>query len=251
MTGPQVSAAGAVIGGWVNVINNAWDAQQQGLAALAAEKKPVIIVAGTLQPAATYDRLAARLRTDGYQVYIYELPNLGRGDIVNSANGLAAFADQVRLNTGADKVDLVAHSQGGLVARQYVKFDGGADHVRNLIGLGSPNHGTLAAYAATWLGADKDGFVAVGQMAPGSDFLKQLNDGDDTIGDVRYTNFYTDYDEVVFPATTAKLADGATNVRIQDQVPANQVGHNGLPFDPAAQNGIEDALRGEPIDLTK
>lgn len=247
MTEPGVRAA-AAIGGWVNGVNAVWDTQQQ---ALAAEKKPVIIVAGTLQTAATYNRLADRLRADGYQVYIYELPNLGRGDIALSADGLATFADRIRAETGADKVDLVGHSQGGLVARQYVKFDGGANHVRNLVGLGVPNHGTLSAWAVTQLGAAEDGFVAGEQMSPGSDFLKQLNEGDDTIGDVRYTSFYTDYDAVALPATTARLADDATNVRIQEQLPDNKVGHNGLPFDPAVQNGIEDALRGEPIDLTK
>lgn len=244
MTDPAMAAA---VGGWVNTVNTAWSRQQ----ALGAVKKPVIIVAGTLQPAATYDRLADRLRAEGYDVHIFELPNLGRGDIALSADQLATFADKVRLDSGADQVDIVAHSQGGLVARQYVKFDGGADHVRNLISLGSPNHGTIAAWAATLIGADKDGFVAGAQMSPGSDFLARLNDGDDTIGNVQYTSFYTDNDEVVFPATTARLADGAANVRVQDQLPDNTVGHNGLPFDPAVQNGILDALRGKPVDLRR
>lgn len=250
MTNPG-NEAQAAISGWVNVVNAAWDAQQRELAGLGVEKKPVIIVAGTLQPAGTYDRLATRLRSEGYDVRIFELPNLGRGDIALSADALATFAERYRLETGADKVDIVAHSQGGLVARQYVKFDAGADHVRNLISLGSPNHGTLAAWATTLIGADEDGFVAGAQMSPGSDFLTQLNEGDDTIGDVRYTSFYTDTDAVVFPATTAKLADGATNIRIQDQLPDSQVGHNGMPFDPAVQNGILDALRGEPVELTR
>jgi triacylglycerol esterase/lipase EstA (alpha/beta hydrolase family) len=234
----------AAIENWAKVVDTAWHA-------MSGEKKPVIIVAGTLQPAATYDRLADRLRAEGYDVRIFELPNLGRGDIALSADALAAFTDRVRQETGSDKVDLVAHSQGGLVARQYVKFDGGADHVDNLISMGSPNHGTVAAWAVTLIGADKDGFVAGEQMSPGSDFLARLNEGDDTIGDVRYTSFYTDHDAVVFPATTARLADGATNVRIQDQLPDNPVGHNGMPFDPAVQNGILDALRGEPVDLTR
>jgi triacylglycerol lipase len=242
---------GAAIGAWVNVVDAVWDAKRSELAALATEKKPVIIVTGTLHPASFYDRLAARLRAGGHQVHIYELPNLGRGDIVNSATGLAAFADRIRADTGADKVDLVGHSQGGLVARQYVKFNGGADHVRNLIGLGTPNRGTLTALIPSALGAGEDGGVAFDQMVPGSDFLKALNEGDDTIGHVRYTSFYTNEDLIVVPVASATLNDGATNVRIQDQLPDNRVTHPGLPSDPAVQNGIEDALRGEPIDLTK
>jgi triacylglycerol esterase/lipase EstA (alpha/beta hydrolase family) len=232
------------IQGWANSIDALWNGQ-------APAKKPVIIVAGTLQAAGVYEPLAAKLRASGHQVYIYELPNRGRGDIANSAAGLAAFADTVRATTGADKVDLVGHSQGGLVARQYVKFNGGADHVRNLIGLGTPNRGTLTALLPSALGVGKDGAVAFDQMVPGSDFLKALNEGDDTIGDVRYTSFYTNEDLIVVPVESATLNDGATNVRIQDQLPDNRVGHQRMPFDPAVQNGIEDALRGEPVDLTK
>lgn len=138
-----------------------------------------------------------------------------------SATGLAAFADRVRADTGTDKVDLVGHSQGGLVARQYVKFDGGPDHVRIL------------------------------QMVPGADFLNALNEGDATIGDVRYTSIYTDQDPVVVPVASTTLDDGATNVRVQDHLPDNRVGHQGMASDPAVRNDVEDALRGEPVDLTR
>jgi triacylglycerol lipase len=250
MTEPGVVRAAAAIDGWVKGVDAAFDSVRHEMAA-PAEKKPVIIVAGTLQTTARYEQLAIRLREEGYPVYVYELPTLGRGDIAASADGLAAFANQVRAETGADKVDLVGHSQGGLVARQYVKFDGGADHVRNLVGLGVPNHGTPTAWAASLLGVAEDGFVAAEQMTPGSDFLDQLNEGDDTIGDVRYTSFWTEHDAVVFPAETAWLDDGATNVRIQDQVPDNMARHNRMSSDPVVQNGVLDALRGEPIDLTK
>lgn len=249
MTEPRAAAV-AALQTWANSIDAAY-AQPAAVPPPAAGKKPVIIVTGTLQEASFYDRLAARLRASGHQVYIYELPNLGRGDIANSATGLAAFADRIRADTGADKVDLIGHSQGGLVARQYVKFNGGADHVRNLIGLGTPNRGTLTAVLPSALGVGEDGFVAIDQMVPGSDFLEALNEGDDTIGDVRYTNLYTNEDLFVVPVESATLNDGATNVRVQDQLPDNRVGHPGLPSDPAVQNGIEDALRGEPIDLTK
>lgn len=257
MTTPAMPAA-AAIRGWVDVVNTAWDDQQLALAvpALPTEKKPVVIVAGTFVDATFYERLATSLRTHGYQVEIYGLPNIGLSEIAASADGLATFIDRVKQTSGADKVDIVAHSQGGLVARQYVKFDGGASDVRNLVSLGTPNHGTntaLAGVVAAWPLLPLVGLhaPAIIQMTPGSNFLAELNEGDDTIDDVRYTSFYTDHDSVVTPPETARLDDGATNVRIQDQIPNSPVGHNDLPFDPAVQNGVEDALRGEPIDLTR
>lgn len=42
--------------------------------------------------------------------------------------------------TGSNKVDIIAHSMGGLVARQYIK-DGGANSVNKLIMVGTPNKG--------------------------------------------------------------------------------------------------------------
>lgn len=224
--------------GWADTVDKVW--------AQAQPKDPVIIVAGTFSPGWYYEPLATRLRADGYDVRIYQLKDLGTGDIADTTRDFAAFADQVRTETGAAKVDLIGHSQGGVVARQYVKFEGGADHVDSLIGLASPNHGTVVADLLPPLP-----FPSVAQMAPGSDFLDRLNEGDDTIGDVRYTNFYSSHDEVVRPPASAALDDGATNVRVQDQVPLDPVDHLALPLDPFVENGIEDALRGEPVDLTR
>jgi triacylglycerol esterase/lipase EstA (alpha/beta hydrolase family) len=210
----------------------------------------VIIVNGTFGPAFFYEPLAARLRHDGYRVFIFELTNLGTGDIANTARDLATFANGVRAQTGATKLDLVGHSQGGLVARQYVKFLGGSSTVDSLVSIGTPHYGTAIANLADFFGGGNCiGIVACSQMAVGSDFLNALNAGDDTIGAVRYTNLYTIYDELVRPVANAGLRDGATNVLIQSQCPLRVLGHIGLALDGTAYDGIHDALRGARIDL--
>lgn len=218
--------------------------------AAAAAPDPVIIVNGTFGPAFFYEPLAARLRHDGYQAFIFELPNLGTGDIAATARDLNTFADRVRAQTGAAKVDLVAHSQGGLVARQYIKFLGGSSEVDSLVSLAAPHYGTVIANLAAFFGLGNClGIVACNQMAAGSSFLNSLNAGDDTIGAVRYTNLYTVFDELVRPIANATLQDGATNVLIQSQCPLRVVDHIGLPLDGTTYSGITDALRGAPITL--
>lgn len=218
--------------------------------AAAVTPDPVIIVNGTFGPAFFYEPLAARLRADGYHVSIFELTNLGTGDIAVTARNLNAFADRVRAQTGASKVDLVGHSQGGLVARQYIKFEGGASEVDSLVSLGSPHYGTAVANIADFFGfGNCIGVVACQQMAIGSTFLANLNAGDDTIGAVRYTNLYTIYDELVQPVGNAALADGATNVLVQWQCPLRVVAHVGLALDGTVYDGVHDALRGAPISL--
>lgn len=216
----------------------------------AAPADPVIIVAGTFSPAFANEPLAARLRADGYRTYIFELPGLGTGDINASAAALNRFADGVRSQTGASKVDLVGHSQGGLVARAYVKYHGGAAEVDSLVSLGTPHYGTYVANLVNFLGFGSCvGVVACQQMTTGSAFLNGLNAGDDTIGNVRYTNIYTNYDELVRPVTNATMNDGATNVRVQTRCWARVVGHLGLIIDGTVYSGVRQALQGRSVNL--
>lgn len=216
----------------------------------AATADPVIIVAGTFSPALANEPLAARLRADGYRVWIFELPALGTGDIAASARSLNTFADSVRAQTGAAKVDLIGHSQGGLVARQYVKVNGGAAEVDSLISLGAPHYGTYVANLVSFLAfGNCIGVVACEQMTMGSTFLNNLNAGDDTIGSVRYTNIYTAFDELVRPVTNATLQDGATNVKVQSKCWARTVGHLGLILDGTVYSGVRQALQGQAINL--
>ncbi len=213
--------------------------------AAAATKDPVIIVAGTFSPAFANEPLATRLRADGYQTYIFELPTLGTQDIDLTAAALDGYADGVRAQTGAAKVDLVGHSQGGLVARSYVKDFGGASEVDSLITLGAPNKGTYLANLGTFLGlGDCLSVVACQQMSIGSSYLNALNAGDDTIGAVRYTTIRTAYDELVRPVNNATLNDGAVNVRVQDRCWGRFVGHVGLILDGAVYSGVRQALEG-------
>jgi len=66
-------------------------------------------------------------------------------EVVN--NNLKPAIDEILRRTGSAKVDIVAHSMGGLISRYYVNKAGGTDKVSNLILVGVPHFGSLAAYA--------------------------------------------------------------------------------------------------------
>jgi triacylglycerol lipase len=215
---------------------------------------PVIVVNGLFGVGLAYEPLVARLRADGYQVWDFELPTLGTQDIRLSAQALNAFADAVRAQTGAAKVDLVGHSEGGLVSRAYVKYYGGTAEVDSLVTLGTPNYGTVAANIIRLftLGTCV-GVAACEQMTIGSTFLADLNAGDDSIGTVAYTNIATVMDELVQPYTNSFLnaADGnITNRALQSQCFVRIVGHLGLILDGAVYSGVEDALEKRPITFS-
>ncbi|OKI75092.1 esterase/lipase family protein [Micromonospora sp. CB01531] len=214
----------------------------------AATGNPVIVVGGLIGVSIAYEPIAARLRADGYRASIYQLPDLGFGDIRESARALSSYVDQVRAATGVAKVDLVTHSEGGLVSRWYVKFLGGVDKVGRNVSLGTPQQGTYIANIVKFLGLGScAGIVACQQMSVGSGLLADLNSGDDTPGAVRWTTIRTWQDELVIPVDNATLADGATNVLIQSSCPLRVVGHLGLVLDGTAYSIVRQALAGAAI----
>lgn len=226
-----------------------------GSPAHAAPRDPVVIVPGTLagDPLVEIDiqTMAGALRSEGYAVFIYWLPGNGLGDMAETAEGLSPFVEDVLGWTGADAVDIIAHSQGGLLARWYVRFLGGDAVVDDLVSLGTPHYGTKLANLGSLFGLwNCLGFGACTQAAVGSAFLAELNAGDDAPGDVHHTSFTTRLDLIVVPYTNALLqGDGTTNVVIQQQCPLRVVEHLGMPSDAAVQDGVFDALADRPVSL--
>jgi triacylglycerol lipase len=216
----------------------------------AAERPhPVVLVHGTFgDMTVSWNLISPALKSSGYCVFALDYGNRGTGPIERSAEELAAFVDRVLAATGAARVSLVGHSQGGMMPRHYIKFLGGTAEVDDLIGLSPSNHGTDNAGA---LPAERIGCVACAQQASGSAFLTNLNAGDETPGDVSYTVVQTSHDEVVTPYTSAFLAPGpnTTNVLIQERCPLDPVEHLGIIYDPVALQWIQDALgRPGPAD---
>jgi pimeloyl-ACP methyl ester carboxylesterase len=92
-----------------------------------------------------------------YYVYYYDW----RQDNVLSARGLGDLIEQIRLDYGipALKVDIIAHSMGGLITRYFMRYgyddvlddndfpvnNYGSSRVRKVVLLGTPNLGSVSA----------------------------------------------------------------------------------------------------------
>jgi triacylglycerol lipase len=203
---------------------------------------PVVLVHGTFgDMTVSWNLISPALAFDGYCVFALDYGNRGIGPIEESSAELAAFVDRVLAATGASRVSLVGHSQGGMMSRHYIKFLGGKDRVNDLIGLVPSNHGTTTPLAPV---AGDIGCVSCDQQVAGSSFLVNLNTGDETPGSVSYTQVTTRYDEVVTPYRSAYLSPGprTTNVTLQDRCPLDLVDHLGIIYDPAALQWVKDAL---------
>ncbi|MGW3267627.1 esterase/lipase family protein [Streptomyces sp. NPDC001056] len=224
-----------------------------------AHPRPVVLVHGTLGNSVdNWLGLAPYLEARGYCVFSLDygrLPGVpvffGLGPIDQSAAQLATFVDQVRSATGAAKVDLVGHSQGGMMPRYYLKFLGGADKVNALVGIAPDNHGAtlsgltnLLPYfpgAADLIKATTPGLA---DQIPDSAFLAKLNAGGDTVPGVHYTVIATRYDEVATPWRSQYLSGSdVRNVLLQDLCPLDLSEHLAIALtDRVAFHEVANAL---------
>ncbi len=212
----------------------------------AARPTPVVLVHGTGGDRTNLlQRLSAGIKAKGFCVYSLDYGNRGLGDIPTSAGQLKTFVQRVLRSTGASKVSMVGHSQGGMMPRYYIKFLGGARVVDDLVGLAPSNHGT-AYTAGTNPIIELVGFAcrACVQQGAGSDFLRRLNAGDETPGQVSYTQVTTRYDEVVVPHTSGYLAAGprTTNITLQKKCPLELAEHLFIPLATPSLSITLDAL---------
>jgi pimeloyl-ACP methyl ester carboxylesterase len=96
----------------------------------------------------TYDSLWQALKKIGYQehVNLFAFGYNWRLDNNITAELLKQKIAEVKQITGKNKVDLVTHSMGGLVARAYIQSAAYANDVDQLIFLGTPQLGSPKAY---------------------------------------------------------------------------------------------------------
>jgi triacylglycerol lipase len=203
---------------------------------------PVMLVPGTFA-ATSWALIGPALAQRGYCVFTVDYGNAGTINIAQSAQQFGRDVDHILAITGARRVAIVGHSEGGMMPRYYVKQLGGAPKVSDLIGLAPSNHGTTNPLG---LVGEMIGCTACGQQVTwGSGFLQRLNAGDEAPPPVDYTVIQTRFDAVVIPYQSAFLAGPrarVTNVTIQDRCPDDGVDHLTLPDDPVALQWVENAL---------
>ena len=200
---------------------------------------PVLLVPGYGGNVDSLQPLAAAMRSAGRSVVIVEPLGDGTGDLRQQAEHLADVAERVREDAGAASVDVVGYSTGGVVARLWVREEGGAEVTRRVLTLGSPHHGTSqAALGAGFAGGCP---AACEQLVPDSDLLRRLNAGDETPAGPQWATVRSTNDQVVTPVDSAALS-GALNIVVQEVCPRATAAHGDLPGDPVVVAALGSVL---------
>jgi triacylglycerol lipase len=166
---------------------------------------PILFVHGYTESASVWNTMIGRFEKDGYakaslSAYSYNTSQSNKID----AEEVKSRVETLLKNTGASKVDIVAHSMGSLNSRYYIKNLGGEVKVDDWVSLGGPNHGTeFANFCSS---------ASCVEMRIGSTFLKELNATDETPGAVSYGTWWSPCDEIINPDSSVALS-GATNTQ--------------------------------------
>lgn len=205
---------------------------------------PVILIHGTGVTKSDWRRLGPMLREEGLCVFAPDFGKRSTEPVAESAAQVAAYIDAVMRITGAAKVILVGHSQGGIIARYWMHLLGGADKVHQLISLSVPNHGTvrggvMGSLARTSRGSDvlnaiiSNWFGPSGfEMLTDSPLIAALNQDGDCLPGVYYSSITTRSDAIITPVESCFLeGDYSHNFYVQDENPYTVVRHENMPFD--------------------
>lgn len=227
----------------------------------ASHPFPVILVHGTIANMDdNWQAASPVLANHGYCVFAFNYGGTsataaiqGTGEIAASAAQLSSFVNEVLAATGSARVDLVGHSQGGMMPRYYLDFLGGAAKVATFVALAPSNYGTTLdglTKLASLLGASSlinDGLSAVCEACveqeQGSSFLAGLN-ATPTVAGVTYTVIESVDDEVVTPNANAFLpaASNVTNITVNRQCRLDLSDHLEIAADPVALADMLNAL---------
>ena len=192
---------------------------------------PILFVHGWSGSASNWNTMIGRFEKDGYsksQLRAYSY-NTSQSNKTTAETIVKSEVEKLKKETGAAKVDIIAHSMGSLNSRWYIKFvKEGEANVDDWVSLGGPNHGTTTANFCF--------STSCVEMRPGSTFLNELNAGDETPGTVNYGTWWSPCDEFINPDSSVPLS-GATNTETAC------ISHLALLSDETVYKGVHEFVK--------
>jgi triacylglycerol lipase len=202
-----------------------------------ADLPPVLLVHGYGCNSGYWHFMSRALRRSDISHYTIDLEPVFAG-IDQFVPALHARIEEICRQTGQQKLIIVGHSMGGLVARAYLR-DHGAARVARVVTLGTPHRGTgLARFGAghnsrqmRWNGSATEGRCSA--------WLARLERCEDPAVRSLFTSLYSHQDNIVSPQLSSCLP-GAVNIEF------NGVGHVALGMHPSVLKEVIAAIRQVP-----
>lgn len=180
---------------------------------------PIILIHGVIDNRTVFAFLRRALNRRGFGRVITLNYSPLSDDIPRVARRLKSLVEKVHRETGYERVHVIGHSMGGLVARYYVQRLGGDKRVHTLVTLGTPHAGTQPARLVP--------HAVAKQMRPGSDIVRELDEPAPGCR-TRMVAIWSDLDQVIIPQRNARIVHADLNAR---NVFVRGIGHMSFPVD--------------------
>ncbi len=196
------------------------------------DHNPILFLHGWTKSMMDWVTMKEWFKADGWletALYAYNFDDRSNCDVqanINNANRIKQWVDTILNDTGAEKIDLVGHSMGGLSSRYYIKYLGGIDKVDDYASLGADHHGDIPSRYTScpdylpWASSMNEG-----DETPGGILNDTLGNRTDPIsgiiynsthipGTINYTSIYSRDDEWV--SYISSPLDGAHNIEVEN-----------------------------------
>lgn len=176
---------------------------------------------------------------------------------LDNAGIIGQWVDEILLETGREKVNLIGYSMGGLSSRYYIKYLGGNQTVDNYVSIVSPHHGAtdhqcgangVNEFVLTLNQGDETPYgILTDTIGFRQDpyFVGRSYTGEHIPGSINYTSIYHNFYDLSFDGTYTSLLDGAYNVLYDGETGRN---HIGILSQERTYELIQSAIGG-PFDL--
>ena len=162
-----------------------------------AAATPILLVHGFIDNHAIFTVMERALRRRGFQTLSAYDYGLLTHNIPRAAVRLGETIEKLATKSGYERIHVIGHSLGGLIARYYVQRLGGDSYVRTLVTLGTPHHGTHLARIAPLL-------PLVRHLTPRSPVIQELAEPAPDCR-TRFIAFHSDIDPLIVPSSNARL----------------------------------------------
>ncbi len=211
------------------LIGASYEAAHEGEGAAArGARHPVVLLHGFAMNRTNWLWLGRRLAKRGIGP-LYATSYFSPQSVRRSAVELGRFIARVRARTNAERVDIVAHSLGGVVARYYIERLGGAQNVGRLVTIGSPHNGTVIAR----LGAL---FPSARETLSNSSFYAELGPVTARAG-IAFTSVWSRADAIIEPPESSSIAPVGEDCIFED------LGHLSLLLSPRVLDTVAQRLK--------
>ena len=209
------------------LVGASYEAAHEGEGEARGRRNPVVLLHGFAMNRTNWIWLGRRLAKRGIGP-LYGTSYFSPQSVRRSAEHLQRFIERVCAREKCDRVDIVAHSLGGVVARYYIERLDGAGRIGRVVTIGSPHNGTLLARLGIF-------FPSARETIAGSSFYSDLGPLVAREG-IGFTSVWSRADAIIEPPESSSIAPVG-----EDRVFEN-LGHLSLLLSPRVLDTVAERL---------